>query len=131
MTTYTSNDLANEALTVLTVVGTGQSPEAEDTAKVVAKIPLFLAELEDRGVCSVADPDDISVSWFRPLAELLASYCATDFATSPMTEDQRENTEARIRIMVNRGPMPLLTTDRALSRRPYGLTVASWRSGNF
>jgi hypothetical protein len=132
MTTYTRTMLANEALDILQRNGLGQSPEAEDTAKVDAKIDALVAELESRQVVSVPDLEDIEAAHFNPLAELLANECAPNFGLQK-NPNVKEMAEDRLKIMVNnaQAPRKTLGIDPLLSGGGYGLSLARWTSGRF
>jgi hypothetical protein len=102
---YTRLQLANRALEKLTVVGTGQSPEAEDTAKINAIIPAMSAFLESTvpPIYSIADLAEIDDAAFEWLAEYLAYMGATDFG-KPMDEAQRQRAEFMLRLITSSGP---------------------------
>ena len=68
----TSTDLANEALEKRDLVGIGQSPEPEDTARMLAIYPRMKRTLESEGIYSIADDNDIDDDAFNWLAEYLA-----------------------------------------------------------
>lgn len=130
MTTITRLQLANLALGELTVVGSGQSPDAEDTAYVNSRYDGFVGELESRGVLTIPDDQEIPIEWSGPLSELLASECARKFGKSKMSDQDRETVEDRLRIIVNRMDVKAkLTVDPALQGRPYGYSLARWTRG--
>jgi hypothetical protein len=106
-------ELINEALRVLLVLGSGQSPDAEDTQRVDARIDSLLAELSARDIVTVADDEDIDPACFGALAELLASECAPTFG---QTRDPaaRSAVEERLKAMVRATPLRLLETEKAL-----------------
>jgi len=68
MTDKTRDDLIAQALINLKVIGSGQSPDADDRAAVDVKIDGLLGELESRGIVSMPDDDAIAVEFFNPLA---------------------------------------------------------------
>src|SRR5712671_2570874 len=111
MTDRTRDDLVTQALINLKVIGSGQSPDADDGATVDGKIDGLFGELESRGIVSVPDDDAIPAEFFNPLAELLANECAPAFG---MAKDagMREDAEARLKIMTRQQPRRLLGTDR-------------------
>lgn len=88
----TRTQLANRALEKMTVVGTGQSPEAEDTAKVDDIIDAFAADLEAREIYSIADIDAIEDAPFEWIADCLAAMAAPDFGL-PFDEAKRQRAE--------------------------------------
>lgn len=132
MTTYTRTMLANEALVLLQKVGLGQSPDAEDTAKVDEKIDAVLDELSERNIVTIPDPDDIRAAYFNPLAELLANECAPNFG-GQKSMAIKEQAEDRLKTMVNNAPASKKTLgiDQLLSSGNYGLSLARWTSGRF
>lgn len=67
-------DLANRIVEKLLNVGTGQSPEAEDTAKVNNGLERFSDFISEVGIYTIADLDDIDTSAFDWLAEYAAAY---------------------------------------------------------
>jgi hypothetical protein len=77
--TKTQDELIARALTKLKVIGSGQSPDAEDRASVAAAIDGVLADLRARDVANVADVEAIPTEWFESLADLLAQAVADDF----------------------------------------------------
>ena len=130
-TTYTREILANEALDILQRVGLGQSPDAEDTAKVILKIDALVAELASRNIVEIADTDDIQPEYFNSLAELLANECAPNFGgqKNPAVKEQAEE---RLKVMVNNSPAAnsTLGVDASLpTGGRVGLSIASWTNG--
>ena len=79
MATKTRVELVTRAAEKLQVIGTGQSLEDEDEDKIDAIVPALFAELSARDVYSVDDDDEIELSAFEWLAELLADLAAPDF----------------------------------------------------
>ena len=79
MATKTREQLVNEALKNLQVVGAGQEPDDEDYDEVDDKVESLVAQLAADEVCDVADLSEIPAEWFDALAELLANSCATKF----------------------------------------------------
>lgn len=113
MADKTRDDLVTQALVNLKVIGSGQDPDADDSATVDGKVDGLLAELETRGIVSVPDSDSIPVEFFNPLAELLANEAAPAFG---MAKDagMREDAETRLKIMTRQQPRRLLGTDSIL-----------------
>lgn len=89
---YTRLQLANRALVKLAVVGTGQSPEAEDTAKIDDIIDAVAADLEAREIYSIPDLDEIEDGAFEWVADMLAYMAAPDFG-APIDETKRQRAE--------------------------------------
>lgn len=100
---YTRLQLANRALVKLQVVGAGQSPEADDTAKANDVIPAFKADLEARDIYSIPDLDEIEDAAFEWLADLLAYFIAPDFSM-PRDEGKRQIAEAMMKRQMASGP---------------------------
>jgi hypothetical protein len=75
----TRTDLINEALDLLGVVGSGQTPAAEDRAVIDGKIAPKLAELARREIVYVPDPDAVDDEIFDALATLLAEEAGPKF----------------------------------------------------
>ena len=97
--TKTRDDLVTRALMKLTVIGSGQSPDAEDAAAIDAAIDGVLADLATRDVVEVPDDDAIPAEWFEDLAEIVAQACARDFGRP---KDQAEVDRAE-RALVKKG----------------------------
>jgi len=93
------DDLVTRALVKLTVIGSGQSPDAEDAASIDAAIDGILGDLAARDVVAVADDDAIPAEWFEDLAEIVAQHCARDFGR---VKDQAEIERAE-RALVKKG----------------------------
>jgi len=79
MALKTRRDLVDEALGVLGVVGSGQSPEVEDVAKVDGKINATIDDLRARDVIYIPDYDEIDTEIFLDLATCVAGKCMADF----------------------------------------------------
>jgi hypothetical protein len=108
-------ELINEALRILLVLGSGQSPDSEDTQRVDARIDPLLAELSVRDIVTVADDEDIDPAYFGALAELLANECAPAFGQA-RDAAARSAVEERLKAMVRATPLRLLETEQALRR---------------
>lgn len=78
--TKTRNQLINKALENLHVIGTGQSAEADDHAKMDEVVDPLLEQLAVDEVVEIANPDEIPNAIFLPLAELLANAAASGFS---------------------------------------------------
>ena len=110
----TRDQLVDEALTNLFADGgAGQAPDAESQATVDRKVDGLFAELRARNVCNVVNDEQIPVEWFNPLAELLATECATAFGAQKSAA-LREDAMARLKDMARNEPMRLLGTDPML-----------------
>lgn len=86
MATYTQDQLVDEAIRKLMVVGAGQSPDAEDQELVDGKVAALIDQLSADGICTISDPDAIPGEWFDAVASLLANLCAPDFG-KPFSPD--------------------------------------------
>lgn len=130
MTTYDRDALATEALSILLVVGSGQSADSEDMEFVKSRIDPVSEGLSARGVITIADLDDIEPAVFHPLADLLANECSPRFG-QPKSLAVRDDAEDRLKLTVQfaGNPPALLKTDPSLSKKPPGLSLASWTRG--
>lgn len=77
--TRTRAQLVNEALSKLQVVGSGQSPEAEDSDLVDGKVDALILQLAADGIANIPTNDEFPAEWFDCIAGLLANLCAPDF----------------------------------------------------
>lgn len=100
---FTRLQLANRALVKMTVVGTGQSPEAEDTAKVDDIIDAMSAHLEAAQIFSISDIEAIDDSAFEWIADYLAYMAAPDFGL-PVDEVKRQRAEYMLKLIGANGP---------------------------
>lgn len=91
----TRTDLINEALDLLGVTGTGQTPSVEDRAVIDGKIEPKLAELSRREIVYVPDPDAVEDEIFDALATLLAEEAGPKFG-KPRDLGVRLEAEARL-----------------------------------
>ena len=80
--TKTRAELVTRALRKLLVVGSGQSPEDEDTELVDEVVDAVLADLAARSVFYVANEGAIDVAGFEWIADCLADAVAPDFGKS-------------------------------------------------
>lgn len=78
----TRADLVTEALDVLNIVPTGQTPELEDYEKVDNKVDGMLARLAGLEVVYVGDANQIPDEWFDDLAAILAESCMNKFGVT-------------------------------------------------
>lgn len=80
--TKTRAELVTRALRKLLVVGSGQSPEDEDTELVDEVVDATLADLASRRVVYIANEDAIDVAVFEWVADILSDNVAQDFGKS-------------------------------------------------
>ena len=99
----TRTDLANRALEKLLLVGSGQSPEAEDTARVDGVIDGFAAFISGIEIYTIADLADIDEAAFDWLAVYLAYFCATDFG-KPQDDGMRQAAEFNLKLLTATKP---------------------------
>lgn len=92
----TSTDWANAVLQKLLVVGLGQSPDAEDTAKALEQYEPFKEFIASIDVYTIADDDDIDIAAFSWLVLYGAYFCATDFG-KPQEDGMRVAAEYNLR----------------------------------
>lgn len=129
-TSKTRLELVAMALDELMAVGSGQSPDSEDTEKVNSRFDGLMAELSARGIVSISDEDDIPIEWTGPLAELLANECANAFGKPKMPRSQREEIEDRLLVIINRSTTPdKMTLDSTLQQGAGYLSLARWTRG--
>lgn len=79
MATKTQTDLVNQALSNLGLLAAGQVASAEDFDAMSKYVDPLIAELENRDLVTVDDPDEIPAEWFLSIATLLADAAANDF----------------------------------------------------
>jgi hypothetical protein len=92
----TSTDLSNRALEKLLLVGTGQSPDSEDTAAVLAVVPKFAAFISGIDIYTIGDLNDIDDDAFEWLSVYLAYFCALDFG-KPQDDGMRQAAEYNLK----------------------------------
>jgi hypothetical protein len=94
----TSTHLANKALSKLKKVGLGQSPDAEDTAKMLEAYPSLVATLSSEDIYTIADSADIADDAFEWLALYLAYIAAPDFS-EPQDDGMRTVAEYHLKLI--------------------------------
>lgn len=77
--TKTRTDLVNRAAKKAMLVASGQSLETDDQETIDEAVDGMLADLAARRVVYVANDDDIDISIFEWLADILAETVAPDF----------------------------------------------------
>lgn len=75
----TRRQLCDQALSNLGVLATGQTPEQEDIDKIDGHIDPMLATLSAREIIYVAEPEEIDLAVFLPLADCLANAAKSGF----------------------------------------------------
>jgi hypothetical protein len=101
--TKTRDQIIDRALRKLTVIGTGQSPDAEEAATIDDALDGIFGDLAAREVVEVADDDAIPSEWFEDLAEIVAQTCAKDFGRA---KDQAEIDRAEASLIKKGTPGP-------------------------
>ena len=101
--TRTQDELIARALTKLKVIGSGQSPDAEDQATVAGAVDGVLADLRARDVVDVADVEAVPAAWFESLADILAQAVADDFGAE-RDANRIAAAEAALRRKIATGP---------------------------
>ena len=99
----TSTNLSNRALEKLLVVGLGQSPDAEDTAKALDKYEGFKAAIEVEEVYTIADDTDIDIAAYEWLALYFAYFLANDFG-KPQDDAMRQAAEYHLKLQTSKKP---------------------------
>lgn len=75
----TRRQLCDQAVGNLGVLATGQTPEPEDIDKIDGFIDPMLATLAAREIIYIAEPEEIELAVFLPLADCLANAAAVGF----------------------------------------------------
>lgn len=99
----TREQLANRALDKLTVVGSGQSPDSEDTALADYAIDGFSQYISAIGLYTIGDLDAIDDAAFEWLAVYLAYFIALDFG-KPQDDAMRQAAEYNLIRLASAGP---------------------------
>lgn len=102
-TEKTRDELVDRALKKLLMIGAGQSPEAEDQETVDDMVDAVLADLAERGVVYVGNPEAIPVAIFEHLADCLAQAAAPDFGL-PRDASVIAFAEGRLRVIAASRP---------------------------
>lgn len=126
--TKTRTQLVNDALGKLMVVGSGQSPDAEDFDKVNAKVDGLILQLSADEVCEIANDDEIPTEWFDDLASLLANRCANDFGKA-YSEDAKKIFEGHLTGMTRSLMTNTLKVERAVSGGSSVYSYNRWLRG--
>src|SRR5215472_7307772 len=77
--TRTSADLANQALSKLGVLSSGQPTDPEDLSIVTNNLDAIFRLCSQLNVCYIPDPGNIPGEWFMMLADIVAGQLATNF----------------------------------------------------
>ena len=119
-TSKTRDQLIEMIADDLLVADAGHPLEDEDREKIDGRLDGLFLELSSRGICEIADQDNIPAEWCGALAVLGANECASMFGQPRMPAPVREEQEERLRIMVQRllAPDKFLKTDSALTPGP-------------
>lgn len=96
MSTKTRDELVDDALRKLMVVGAGQSPDAEDQELVDGKVDPLIDQLSADLIVQITDDDAIPGEFFDPVSSLLANLCAPDFGKT-FSPDVQAFYEQRLR----------------------------------
>src|SRR5262245_18128592 len=116
--TRTREQLANRATEIVTVLGNGQSPEADDVATVDGFIDGVLAELAARDVTFIPNVNAIPIELFESLAIALAEHPAVARRFGRAADDAARNAaEASLKIITRAQPLRLLRHDPMFSAR--------------
>jgi hypothetical protein len=103
VTTKTRIELVNAAMGKLMVVGSGQSPAAEDQETVDGHVDPLFEQMRDDAICDVTDEAAIPGAWFDALASLLANISAVDFGIA-YSADAKTYWETRLKRLTSTGP---------------------------
>jgi hypothetical protein len=99
----TRTNLANRVLNKLMVVGSGQSPNAEDTQKVDDSIDSFADFLSAADIYTISDLADIDSAAFEWLADYLAFIMAPDFGV-PQDDTKRDRADFMLKLITSTRP---------------------------
>lgn len=112
--TFSRSQLVTRALSVLGVVPTGQTPDAEDRAIVDALVVPLIARLNaekityhvdaEGNVTQLDDPEAIPAKAFMDVAILLADAAKQDFGIAALPQADPMMSERRLRIVWAVGP---------------------------
>lgn len=95
--------LANRALEKLLIVGSGQSPDSEDTQKADGVIDSFAEYISEADVYTISDLSAIDDAPFEWLALYLAYFIAPDFGL-PQNDAMRQLAEQRLEMITSTRP---------------------------
>jgi len=82
MTTKTRRDLVDQSLANLGVLAAGQTPSAEDVARMDGYVDPVVEGLAEREIVEVDDLDQIPAAWFLPLSYIVSGAAAADFGAA-------------------------------------------------
>lgn len=99
---YTQADLVREVIAELARLDTGQTPAAEDVARVEFSIPAILAEMSGLNIIYIADGNSVSDAAFRSVVTYIAQSIAPDFLL-PVDEERKQRAEKRLRALQRLG----------------------------
>lgn len=103
MSTKTRDQLVDDALRKLMVVGAGQSPDSEDQELVDGKVDALIDQLQADQLCQITDDEAIPGELFDPISALLANLCAPDFGKA-FSPEVVAYYERRIKATMATGP---------------------------
>lgn|SRR5262245_32678266 len=115
-------ELADNVLVDLNVIGLGQTAAAEESDFVAANITATFAELNARNVVNVLDDDAIDDALFQPLNDLLVARLGASFGRPAADAATLALLEDRIKAVVRHsGTRATLSTERVLrhGNRPF------------
>lgn len=76
---YSKADLIEQTLAEVYALASGQTPNADDSARVEKRVDATLAALAKTNAYYIPDSDDIDDSIFNALVEYMAQVCRTSF----------------------------------------------------
>lgn len=95
-TVKTRDQLITRALKNIGIIESGEAPSAEDYASVDDLIDPLIAQLSADGIVYIADPDEIELEFYLPLARILGNIAGPDFG-SAINEDAKTRDENILR----------------------------------
>ena len=126
----TKQELVDNVLVDLNVIGLGQTASAEESDFVAANITAALAELNARNVVNVGDENAIDDALFQPLNDLLVARLGPSFGRAAADAAALALLEDRIKeVTRHSGTRATLATDPLLRRGNRGLRGVNFFSG--
>ena len=116
---YTKSNLTEEVIGELFQLGSGQTPNAEDTAWVEARINATLAELAKLQIIYVPDAENVADEAFNGLVAYMTEVCGPKFGRprDPAAKLAAENRLRAIQRMVTGTGQPMRVDLGLLPRR--------------
>lgn len=111
MATITRQQLATKALNKVNPLGTGQSAEAEDIARIDPYIDTAIDHLSELSIYDVADPEEIEASAGDWIAFVVAFFASEEWSIPPDLGKLKTAENALIRLTASRPTRETLVVD--------------------